>query len=96
MRGCRKALSWEYVVGISVFRVIPILYLSCAKSNIFSYEGDCRVGVGIVAWVTFLIAVMGVQEVAGPRIFIPVHVSSPPHTLSRLSLILRVASTSRI
>jgi len=83
MRGCRKAFSWEYILGTSACRLVPVLYLMCYSDNIFMYEGEWKVGVGVVAWVVLQVGVMWVQEVAGPRVFVPGNVSSsilPPNS----------------
>ncbi|RPB29737.1 hypothetical protein L211DRAFT_800222 [Terfezia boudieri ATCC MYA-4762] len=81
MRGCRKALGWEFVLGTSTCRVLPVLYLFClgsphengAGGNIFGFEfkGMEKVGYVVTAWVAFQVVVLWIQEWAGPRVGIP-------------------------
>ena len=81
MRGCRKALGWEFVLGASICRVLPVLYLFCLGSrheggvggNIFGFEfqGMEKVGYVVAGWVAFQVFVLWIQEWAGPRVGIP-------------------------
>ena len=81
MRGCRKALGWEFVLGTSTCRVLPVLYLFClgssheggAGGNIFGFEfqGMEKVGYAVAAWVVLQVVVLWIQEWAGPRVGIP-------------------------
>jgi len=81
MRGCRKALGWEFVLGTSTCRVLPVLYLFCLDSrheggaggNIFGFEfeGMEKVGYAVTTWVAFQVVVLWIQEWAGPRVGIP-------------------------
>ncbi|KAF8476977.1 hypothetical protein BDZ91DRAFT_773795 [Kalaharituber pfeilii] len=79
MRGCRKALSWEFVLGTSATRISPVLYLFCWKDNIFNFDGDSRVGVGAAVWVALQIGILLFQEWAGPRCFIPGNLLPPAY-----------------
>ena len=80
MRGCRKALSWEFVLGTSIYRILPIIYLFCfpngenpTEGNIFSFEflGMEKIGFGVVGWVSLQVFILWTQEWAGPRVGIP-------------------------
>jgi hypothetical protein len=72
MRNCRKALRWEYVVGTSVVRIVPIAYFYLKEDNVLFAKTDW-IGFGILGgWMWVQCVVLGVQEVLGPRIGVPV------------------------
>lgn len=80
MRGCRKALGWEFVLGTSVCRVLPVVYLFClggrnggTGGNIFGFEFTEmeKVGFAVLGWVAFQVFILWTQEWAGPRVGIP-------------------------
>jgi hypothetical protein len=71
MRNCRKALRWEYVVGTSVVRMIPIAYFYLKEDNVLFARVDW-VGMSVLAgWMWVQCVVLGCQEVLGPRVGIP-------------------------
>ena len=70
MRNCRKALSWEYVIGISILRLLPIWYCYTSKSNIFRTDTDVVAAAVFAAWLSLQILVLGVQQFIGPRSFV--------------------------
>lgn len=87
MRGCRKAFTWEFVTGMSLCRVLPVLYIYCWKGNIFYIEPDLRVAAIIVGWVWFQVCALFSQEMFGPRFLIPSNVRpSPSYSLLDCSL----------
>lgn len=74
MRGCRKAFTWEFVAGMSICRVLPVLYVYCWQENIFYIEPDLRVAAIILGWVWFQVCALVSQEMFGPRFLIPSNV----------------------
>ena len=70
-RNCRKALTWEYVVGTSILRAVPILYWYVDGGNILfatTYPGTATV---LLCWLWLQIMVLLSQNYLGPRLFIP-------------------------
>jgi hypothetical protein len=70
MRNCRKALRWDYVIGTSVFRIIPIAYFYLKEDNILFSRTDWTGFAVLVGWMWIQISALASQEVLGPRFFI--------------------------
>jgi hypothetical protein len=71
VRNCRKALLWRFVIGQSVFRLLPFSYFYLRKDNILFSEPDWTAFSVLVAWVWIQILVLIGQGVLGPRYGIP-------------------------
>lgn len=70
-RNCRKALRWEFVVGQSILRLAPIVYLFTVSDNILFIENDANAAYVLIGWVWIQIWALISQEILGPRFFIP-------------------------
>ncbi|PWW79414.1 hypothetical protein C7212DRAFT_356291 [Tuber magnatum] len=84
MRGCRKAFTWEFVIGMSICRVVPGLYLYCWKGNIFFLEPSYKSAAVVLGWVWFQIFLLLSQQLFGPRVLIPSHLPSSPTDVNAL------------
>ncbi|KAK5072311.1 hypothetical protein LTR70_007183 [Exophiala xenobiotica] len=71
MRNCRKALTWEYVVGTSILRAVPILYWYVDDRNILFATTNPRTATFLLGWLWLQIMVLLSQQFLGPRMFIP-------------------------
>ncbi|KAI5284044.1 hypothetical protein KEM54_001629 [Ascosphaera aggregata] len=71
MRNCRKALTWEYVVGESLSRVFIPVYLCTVSGNVYYIEPNITVAVGFAAWVWIQAWILVGQDLIGPRFFVP-------------------------
>lgn len=71
MRNCRKALTWEYILGSSTLRAIPVLYWYISPRNILYFKGNSTVAFLLTSWLAFQILVLAAQQFLGPRTFIP-------------------------
>jgi transmembrane E3 ubiquitin-protein ligase len=71
MRNCRKALRWDFVIGQSILRLVPIVYVYSVPNNVMYIETDRRVAVALAAWVWVQIWALVSQEVLGPRFVVP-------------------------
>lgn len=71
MRNCRKALSWEYVLGTSTLRAVPVLYWYVDDRNILSATTNPRAAIVLLAWISLQILVLLSQQFLGPRILVP-------------------------
>jgi transmembrane E3 ubiquitin-protein ligase len=70
-RNCRRALSWRFVVGQSVCRLLPIAYFYIVKDN-FAFAVSDRPSFAVLAgWVWFQIWILVAQHVLGPRFGLP-------------------------
>ncbi|KAI0145196.1 hypothetical protein GGR57DRAFT_481071 [Xylariaceae sp. FL1272] len=70
-RNCRRALSWRFVVGQSVLRLLPIAYFYVFEDNFAFAERDFTTFFLMVAWVGLQIGVLVVQSILGPRFGVP-------------------------
>ncbi|MCJ1461926.1 hypothetical protein MMC07_000526 [Pseudocyphellaria aurata] len=71
IRNCRHALRWEFVVGQSILRLTPFVYLYTVEDNILFVEIDQNVAYMLVGWVWIQIWALVSQEILGPRFFVP-------------------------
>jgi hypothetical protein len=71
MRNCRKALRWEFVIGQSVLRVIPLVYFSTVTDNVLFIKNDWNTVYILVGWLWVQIWALISQEILGPRFFVP-------------------------
>lgn len=71
MRNSRRALSWQYMIGQSVVRLIPIAYFYLYPSNIIFSRTDPISFVMLAGWVWVQLCILGFQDILGPRFGIP-------------------------
>ena len=70
VRNCRKALSWEYVIGISVLRAIPVLYWYFADNNLLAIDTSPRTAFALLGWLWIQVAILASQQFLGPRLLV--------------------------
>lgn len=70
MRNCRHAFTWEYVIGISTLRLVPVMYCYLNSSNTLSIETDPQAGVVLAGWVLLQVLTLAIQQFLGPRLFV--------------------------
>jgi transmembrane E3 ubiquitin-protein ligase len=70
IRNCRKALSWEYVVGISALRLTPIVYWYLQPRNLLHVEVHPMTAYLFIGYVWLQVAVLAVQYLLGPRLLV--------------------------
>jgi len=71
MRNCRKALTWEYVVGTSILRAVPIIYWYVDERNILFATTNPRTATFLLGWLWLQIMILLSQQFLGPRVCIP-------------------------
>ncbi|KAK2755122.1 hypothetical protein FQN54_006651 [Arachnomyces sp. PD_36] len=71
MRNCRKALLWEFVVGESILRLFPIVYLYTVPGNVLFIGTDYTAALALVGWVWIQCCALASQDILGPRFFVP-------------------------
>lgn len=71
MRNCRKALQWRFVVGQSVFRILPAAYFYLYQDNVLFVETDSNWIIALFGWSWLQVWVLISQELFGPRFFVP-------------------------
>ncbi|KAF2972594.1 hypothetical protein GQX73_g1016 [Xylaria multiplex] len=70
-RNCRQALSWQFVVGQSILRLLPIAYFYIWSENFAFAEPDWTAFAILIGWVWLQIWVLIGQSVLGPRFGLP-------------------------
>lgn len=70
MRNCRKALAWEYILGSSTLRTLPVLYWYFADRNILSVDTSPTTAYVLLGWIWLQITVMVSQQFLGPRLLV--------------------------
>lgn len=71
IRNCRQALRWEFVIGQSILRLTPLVYLYTVQGNVLFVEVDRYSAIALIGWVWLQIWALISQEVLGPRFCIP-------------------------
>ncbi|KAK5778487.1 hypothetical protein RI543_004153 [Arxiozyma heterogenica] len=66
-------LLWSFVIGTSIIRIFPIVYVFTYPSNVFRHHRDVKFAVLLSLWVCFQIAVLYSQDILGARWFLPQH-----------------------
>ena len=70
MRNCRQALKWEYVIGISILRLTPIMYCYTKQNNVLSIDVDWTAAYILLGWVWIQVMALASQQFLGPRLFV--------------------------
>lgn len=70
MRNCRQALRWEFVLGSSILRLLPVLYCYMWENNTLFITTDTPAGVILSAWLCLQVAVLASQQFLRPRLFV--------------------------
>ncbi|KAI1111122.1 hypothetical protein F5Y14DRAFT_426690 [Nemania sp. NC0429] len=70
-RNCRRALSWQFVVGQSLLRLLPIAYFYIWPKNFAFAQPDWTAFAVLAGWVWIQIWVLVGQSVLGPRFGLP-------------------------
>ena len=70
----RIPLLWKFVIGTTIIRVLPVVYVFTYSSNIFRHHKDTRFAIILCLWITFQVIILYSQEVLGSRWFLPNHV----------------------
>ena len=71
IRNCRKALRWEFVIGQSILRLIPLMYFYTVTDNVLFVEPDRHAAYALIGWVWIQFWILVSQELLGPRFFVP-------------------------
>ncbi|RCI08771.1 hypothetical protein L249_4813 [Ophiocordyceps polyrhachis-furcata BCC 54312] len=71
MRNCRHSMSWRFVIGQTVLRLLPVAYFWIHEDNFLFARPDRTAFSVLFCWVSLQLAVLAVQEVMGPRFGVP-------------------------
>jgi mitofusin len=70
MRNCGRALRWDYTIGTSLTRLVPIAYFYLASDNVLFAQTDWTTFAALAGWVWLQIVALVSQSVLGPRFFV--------------------------
>ena len=65
MRNCRKALTWEFVVGESILRLFPFVYFLTAEGNVLFIRTDTTTALAMIGWVWIQAWILASQDILG-------------------------------
>jgi len=71
IRNCRRALRWDFVISQSILRLLPIYYFYAYKDNLALTTPRIYTFLVFVGWTWSQIVVLAIQDVLGPRLFVP-------------------------
>lgn len=70
-RNCRRALSWRFVIGQSILRILPIAYFYLVRDNFAFATPDWTAFAVLAGWLWIQIWALAAQNILGPRFGIP-------------------------
>ncbi|VEU20331.1 DEKNAAC101176 [Brettanomyces naardenensis] len=70
IRGSRKSFLWQFMIGTSILRVIPVAY-AFLFPNPFYHHNDYKFVIFLTLWLSFQLLILFLQELLGPRFFLP-------------------------
>lgn len=70
-RGSSTSFTWEFMLGSTIIRLLPIYYVYGAQDNPFHHHLDKQFLVGLTLWKTAALVVIFIQQKFGARILIP-------------------------
>ncbi|KAF2670347.1 hypothetical protein BT63DRAFT_235731 [Microthyrium microscopicum] len=71
IRNCRKALRWDFVVGQSTLRLLPLMYFYAYDGNLLYLAPERNKAIFFAGWAWTQICILVIQDVFGPRLFVP-------------------------
>ncbi|KAG5983201.1 hypothetical protein E4U55_000542 [Claviceps digitariae] len=71
LRNCRRALTWPFIAGQSLLRLLPIAYFWVKHDNFLYANTDRRAFVILAAWLWLQVVVLAAQQIISPRLGIP-------------------------
>lgn len=71
MRNCRRALRWQFVIGQSILRILPIAYFWVKEDNFLYARTDPSAFILHCAWLWIQVLFLAAQDIIGPRFCVP-------------------------
>ncbi|KAF1927552.1 uncharacterized protein M421DRAFT_65022 [Didymella exigua CBS 183.55] len=69
-RNCGRALRWDYTIGTSLTRLVPLLYFYLEADNVLFAATDWQVAAVLAGWVWVQMVALASQNILGPRFFV--------------------------
>lgn len=67
----KMPLLWKFILGTTIIRTLPVVYVFTYSSNVFRHHKDVRFVTILCLWLLFQIAVLYSQDILGSRWFLP-------------------------
>ncbi|AQZ18560.1 TUL1 (YKL034W) [Zygosaccharomyces parabailii] len=67
----KMPLLWKFILGTTLIRTLPVVYVFTYSSNVFRHHKNVRFVVILCLWLLFQIAVLYSQDILGSRWFVP-------------------------
>lgn len=67
----KMPLLWKFIIGTTIIRTLPVVYVFTYSSNVFRHHKDVRFVVVLCLYLLFQIAVLYSQDILGSRWFLP-------------------------
>ncbi|CCF56445.1 hypothetical protein KAFR_0B01460 [Kazachstania africana CBS 2517] len=69
----KTPLLWKFIIGTTIIRALPVIYVFTYSSNVFRHHKDVRFAVLLSLWLLFQITMLYTQDILGSRWFLPRH-----------------------
>lgn len=66
----KKTFQWEFVLGSSMVRLVPLIYLCLDRSNAFRHAYNPNLVATVALWLVFQIIALYLQNVLGARFWV--------------------------
>ncbi|AAS53646.1 AFR275Wp [Eremothecium gossypii ATCC 10895] len=70
-RNNKMPMLWKFIVGTTIIRTAPVIYVFTYPSNIFRHHRDIRYAVGLSVWLLLQMLILFLQDTFGARWFLP-------------------------
>ncbi|KUI52698.1 DSC E3 ubiquitin ligase complex subunit 1 [Cytospora mali] len=70
-RNSRRAFSWRFMIGQSIFRLLPVAYFYLHRNNIILADTDWTAFCVLAGWLWCQLWILAFQDVLGPRFGMP-------------------------
>uniref|UniRef100_A0A060SZ38 RING-type E3 ubiquitin transferase n=1 Tax=Blastobotrys adeninivorans TaxID=409370 RepID=A0A060SZ38_BLAAD len=70
-RGSRRSFLWKFVIGTSILRATPVLYLCLDTDNVLHHRYEPTLALALVFWLWVQICVLVAQQWISPRFYLP-------------------------
>eukprot|EP00741_Cyanophora_paradoxa_P003535 tig00000711_g3433.t1 len=82
-RDVRRSMHWQYVLGMSATRLAIPLYFFACPHNFLHVETNGALSASLVAWVALQALLLLLQDLLGPRFFIPARLLPEKYNYAR-------------
>ncbi|ODV78883.1 uncharacterized protein CANTADRAFT_90001 [Suhomyces tanzawaensis NRRL Y-17324] len=70
LKNRRLSFGWDFIIGTSVIRLIPVYYLSLYKNNLLRHHYDPYLALVVTVWLVAQISLLYAQSVLGARFWV--------------------------